>query len=204
MTRRHAGSTLTALVAVMAGTLVGACGKALDPAPAKMTVTQSVFTPVYRAAKAIEGAMGPGVTFVKFGELLQGLSTEIAIAKDQQMNEIDKRLIAKYDDLLSAYKFSAALWKKQIENSEDYWKGNIPVGFNGAISAELHEGVRTFKLSPVEQTMRGTGLKFLGLPRSSIQVVWAAAGDISSAATEMYYGRSDGARTAVASGSQAK
>jgi hypothetical protein len=38
---------------------------------------------VYRASKAVQGAMGPGVTYAKFGELLQGFSTEIAIAKDR-------------------------------------------------------------------------------------------------------------------------
>ncbi len=178
---------LVAALAVSAG-----CGNELDPAPAKLTVTQSIFTPVYRAAKSIQGATGPGVTYMKFGELLQEWSTEIAIAKDQQMNDIDKRLLAKYEEAIAAYKFSADLWKQKNEAHQDYWNGEIPVGFSGTISPEFADGLQKFKLTPVNRKMPYTGASFSAIPGDSIQQVWLFASAAVDEATEIYYGRSDG------------
>ena len=47
------------------------------------------------------------MTYAKFDELLQALSTEIAIAKDHQMNDLDRKLIALYEEALAEYKLSA-------------------------------------------------------------------------------------------------
>ena len=78
------------------------------------TITQATFEPVYRASKAIQGATGPGVTCAEFGELLQAFSTEIAIAKDRKMNDLDRKLIALYEEALAAYNVSSNLWKTKI------------------------------------------------------------------------------------------
>jgi hypothetical protein len=103
-----------------------ACSKPLDPPPAPPpTITQATFEPVYRASKAIQGATNPGVTYPKFGELLQGLSTEIAIAKDHQLNEVDRKLIARYEEALATYKFSAELWKLKLEARAKYGKAKF-------------------------------------------------------------------------------
>ena len=107
------------------------CSKPDAPLPAPPpapppTITQATFEPVYRASKAIQGATGPGVTYPKFGELLQGLSTEIGIAKDHQMNGLDRKLIALYEEALATYNFSAELWKVKLQAHEVY-EGEIPV-----------------------------------------------------------------------------
>jgi hypothetical protein len=99
------------------------CGRADSPP----TITQATFEPVYRSSKAIQGASGPGVTYAKFGELLQGLSTETGIAKDHQINDPDRQLIALYDDALRGYKFSAELWKMRLDAHSESWKGELPV-----------------------------------------------------------------------------
>ena len=96
-----------ALTLLAVASFVGRSTSLAPPAAPPPTITQATFEPVYRASKAIQGATGPGVTYVKFDELLQALSTEIAIAKDQQMNDLDRKLIALYEEALAAYKLSA-------------------------------------------------------------------------------------------------
>ena len=87
----------------------------LDPrAETASTITQATFEPVYRASKAIQGASDPDVTYAEFGELLQAFSTEIAIAKDHEMNDLDRKLIALYEEALAAYNVSANLWKTKM------------------------------------------------------------------------------------------
>ena len=81
---------------------VGACGRSTTPPASTSSVpetsaavapktpptppkpTTATFEPVYRAAKAVQGATQSGVTFVKFGELMQAFATEISIAKDHE------------------------------------------------------------------------------------------------------------------------
>ena len=87
------------------------------------------------------------MTYPKFGELLQGLSTEIAIAKDHEMNELDRKLIALYDEALEAYKFSAALWQRKIEAHDDHWKGEIDevwlyTAFTALLAASMRAAAR--------------------------------------------------------------
>ena len=161
--------------------------------PPPPTITQATWEPVYRASKAIQGATGPGVTYVKFGELLQGLSTEISIARDHQMNDLDKKLLALYEESLAAYKFSATLWKIKIEAHHDMWNGEIPVVFTrGRAEPEVAAGIEKYGLTPVPRTVRLTGNTYEALPATTIQEMWTKADEILKRATEMYYGRSTG------------
>src|SRR5579859_7164605 len=50
----------------------------------KGSISAEKFEGVYRAAKSIEGATGTGVTYLRFRELLQGLSTELSILADHR------------------------------------------------------------------------------------------------------------------------
>ena len=96
-----------ALTLLAVASFVGRSTSLAPPAAPPLTITQATFEPVYRASKALQGATGPGVSYAKFDELLQALSTEIAIAKDHQMNDLDRKLIALYEEALAAYKLSA-------------------------------------------------------------------------------------------------
>lgn len=178
-------TTATALLFVLT---IG-CSKPLDPPPAPLTITQRIFEPVYRASKALQGATTSGVTMIQFSQLMQALSTEIAIAKDQQMNELDKKLIALYDEAFGAYQFSSALWSAKIEASSDTWGGEIPVGINGKVDPALEAGLKRFGVDPQPRTMRYTGTKYHAVPAESVQVAWAKADESLAKATEMYYGR---------------
>jgi len=79
-------------------------------------ITTTTFEPVYRAAKTVQGATASGVTYVKFGELLQGLSTEIGIAKDKSLTSNDKLLLEVYEHVNEEYQKSQSFWKLKIES----------------------------------------------------------------------------------------
>jgi hypothetical protein len=70
------------------------------PAP---KVASTSFESLYRAAKAVEGATEPGVTYAKFGELLQTFSKELSIATDHALNDDDRELVAGYAKAYEAY-----------------------------------------------------------------------------------------------------
>jgi hypothetical protein len=55
------------------------------------------------------------VTYVKLGELIQALATEVAIASDHRLNDHDKALLGKYAEILLTYKSSAEQWKHKID-----------------------------------------------------------------------------------------
>jgi hypothetical protein len=196
-------ATRSAVIVLLSAAALPGCSKPLDPPPAPPpTITQATFEPVYRASKAIQGATGPGVTYAKFGELLQGLSTEIAIAKDRQRNDLDNRLLALYEEALTAYKFSAALWKLKIDAHDDLWKGEIPVGFykKGAfvMAAETPSSeLAKYGLTPVARKVPYTGAKYQALPAEAIQIVWAKADGTLKEATDLYYGRQQQKTTAA-------
>lgn len=169
--------------------LVGpACSKPLDPPPAQLTITQRIFEPVYRASKTLQGATNAGVNMLKFSELMQAFATEIAIAKDQQMNELDKQLIGLYDEAFGALQFSAVLWKAKNEAHQEWWNGEIPVGFGAKMSPEYAPGIAKYELRPIDRK-HASGVKYRALPGDSIQLMWAKAGETLAKATEVYYGR---------------
>jgi hypothetical protein len=178
-------------LATLALTLVvtAACTKPIDPPPAPpATITQRIFEPVYRASKAIQGSIAPGVTYAKLGELLQHFATEITIAKDQQMNDLDKRLHQLYIEAFAAYDFSHDLWSQKLKASEDYWNGEIPVGYPD-IEPQFAPSLALYKVLTNTRKMRYSGRAFTSVAGDSIQHVWSKADEIVAEATEMYYGR---------------
>src|SRR5688572_29723901 len=70
------------------------------------------FGPLHRAARSIDGAIAVGVSYVRFGELLQVFATELLLATDRAANDADRALVAAYSEALDAYKDSAAVWKQ--------------------------------------------------------------------------------------------
>lgn len=82
-------------------------------------VTTSTFEPVYRAAKAVQGGTHSGVTYPAFLELKQRFATEIAIAKDHDLNGADKGLLSLFEESYSDYNASAELWKNMIGRGVD-------------------------------------------------------------------------------------
>jgi hypothetical protein len=173
--------------------VVSACSAPLDPPPAPQTITQATFEPVYRASKTIQASTQPGVTYLKFGELLQSFATEISIAKDKQMNAVDQKLVGLYDEAMAAYYFSSVLWRLKNEAHDEMWKGEIPVTFSGApASPEVAQGLAKYELPLIDGRVPYTGAKYQAVSGQSVQIMWLKADEILKRATEMYYGRSTG------------
>ena len=196
----NVSSALFLTAVLVSAPLATACKKPLDPPPAPPpTITQSTFDPVYRASKALQGATTAGVSYVQFGELMQDLSTEIGIAKDHQMNNLDKGLIGLYDEAFATYNFSAALWKAQIDTPKEMVGGDIIVEVDGV---ETEPG-GIARLEKYGIPVRERGVKYMKnrvkvVSPDAIQVVWGAANELLRRATEMYYGRTSAEGQATA------
>jgi hypothetical protein len=172
------------LLGILGAAISLGCSKQLDPPASKApTITQATFEPVYRASKAILGATAPGVTYQRFGELLQAFSTELEIAKDHQMNDLDHSLMKLYQESFAAYQFSAMIWHWKIENTtHDWMKGEVPA------AAEMADRISRFGIKVTDRVFYGRHLEMFD-PDSAIQLVWQKARDVLVQATNMYYGR---------------
>jgi hypothetical protein len=152
-------------------------------------VTTATFEPVYRASKALQGATTSGVTFVRFGELMQTFSTEIGIAKDHPLNDADKKLLPLYEQAFIDYQFSAALWHLKIECMVKFQGTCEPVLWVVGMPAvnDTLKLAETYDL-PITERTSGIGMKYKSVPESSIQTVWTHADKTLGEATTMFYG----------------
>jgi hypothetical protein len=168
-------ATHRVLAALAVATLVGACNR--GPTPAEVRAER--FRPLYRTARNLDAALGSGVTYIKFGELLQELTAEVMVAGDVAKEESDQALVSAYTDLLTTYKDSAVVWKQKLESDKlDFHKGRI------LVIEEVAPLIEKYKL-PAKDNAIGD-IKYRTLDPEAIQHVWAAAGEKSKKAREMY------------------
>lgn len=177
--------TLLALTVVV---LIDGCAKSAPP-PARANT--KIFEPVYRAAKTVQGATQSGVSYMKYGELLQSLSTELSIARDQvSVNPADRELLAAFEQVYRDYSAAASLWKLKTEASGELWKGEIPIEFIGKNSSPEGKAIATgYRLPISERRAPYTNTTYLAIPGESMQMVWVYADDSLKTATDMFYGR---------------
>lgn len=158
------------------------------------TVNKAMFEPVYRAAKAVQGATASGVTYQKFGELLQAFSTELGIVNDQKPTGTDGQLQTLFADVLEHYQASHTLWGRKISSHHDMWKGYIPIIFPNAKEVEskqqneMWRALATKYELPTSEHGKGK-LQFIGVPGDAPQLMWAKAAERLEKATDLYYGR---------------
>lgn len=121
-----------ALVALLVVSSVG-CGPGSVAAPAKAapspapTIDQVKFEPLYRSGKAIEGALGTGVSLMKFGELLQNMATEIGIAKDKATRPDEIAMVSQFGQALAMFVSSRQTWQdRDAEAAQRIWTVAIP------------------------------------------------------------------------------
>jgi hypothetical protein len=157
--------------------------------PPPVRVTTATFEPVYRAAKAVQGATESGVTLIKYGELLQAFSTEISIAKDHDLNEQDKKLLAIYEEAFGHYQVSASLWRMKINASDDLWKGEIPVFFNDKPNETMVNALRAYDIPVEDREMSLTHARYRAAPGDAPQRVWSRAAASVEQASALFYGK---------------
>ena len=78
-------------------------------------IDQKKFENLHHAIKQIEGSVMAGVNYMKFGELLQNLATELLITKDKVKTKEERDLLELYDKVYDTYKDSYTLWNKKID-----------------------------------------------------------------------------------------
>lgn len=164
-----------------------------EPKAAEPGVTTATFEPVYRAANTMRGATASGVTLVKFDELMQGLSTEIGIAKDHRLNDADKTLLSLYERAFGHYQVSGTLWRLKISTSDELWKGEIPIYFGSTPDDEAMLGVAATYDLPVADRKLSSG-PYKSIPADSPQRVWRYAAATLDEATAIYLGKGTAAR----------
>jgi hypothetical protein len=132
-------------------------------------INKAIFEPVYRTSKAIEGAVGSGVTRDEYRELLQACATEIGIAKDHDLTPNDTALLAKYDEALHMYQFAGTIWTSHI----DYLQ------YSNLNKTELQTLETTYHIK----------INIATSAKGAMQVLWKQAGEILADTTATYYGR---------------
>lgn len=163
-------------IVLMALSLLVGCSPKID---------QKKYENLHRAAKAIEGATAVGVSYQKFGELLQNLSTEISIAKDKVKSDAEKELLKQYLDVLMTYHESATVWKHKIEGARYDW---IPRG-QVYVESELQPIISKYSLPTESHVIRITAHKFQTISENAIQLIWDKAHESLEKATKLYLGQ---------------
>jgi hypothetical protein len=144
---------------------------------------QAKFEPLYRAARALDGALAVGTSYADFNALLQRFATEMIVADDRAQSQGEKELVGSYRDLFVTYKESATVWKHQIDSAKyDWLKGDI------FVDAELRPIIAKYKLSKSELT-REYPRTYETIPGDSVQRVWEAVGPKSKKAVSLYFRR---------------
>lgn len=131
-------------------------------------IDKNKFENVNRATKSIEGAIKVGVNYQKFSELVQNMSTEIAIAKDKIKTDEEKGLLERYDSILESYHESGVVWQNKIECSPYDW---IPTG-QIYVEGDLEPIISKYNFKTETHTVPYVGKKFKTISDNSIQMIW--------------------------------
>jgi hypothetical protein len=108
-------------------------------------IDKNKFENVNRAAKTIEGSVKIGVNYQRFSELLQNMSTEATIVKDQIKTEEEAELLKRYEIILETYQESGIVWQN-MRYGYIYVEGEIEaivVKYN--LPTETHKFPRKFR-----------------------------------------------------------
>lgn len=142
--------------------LAGIAFTSCSPTP---KIDEKKLEALYRSAKSIEGALTVGITYDKFGQLLQNLATEVSIAGDKIKTEQEKQLVNVYTEALTIFQDSLLVWRHQIQSSRE---NLVPSNWILVLS-ELRPIVAKYNL---RKERFSTGLE--AIPPDSLQLIWAA------------------------------
>ena len=160
-------------------------------------INKPVFEPVYRAAKALQGSTATGVKLEKYSELLQALSTEVGIVKDQRpTGHQNVKLLALFEETLAHYDAAGIFWKAKLDGptrgATRAVKG-IPIYFEKQKDDDAKLKLAESYGLPITKANAGgvltSKLEYRWIPDDSPQRVWARAAETLEKATNLYYGR---------------
>jgi hypothetical protein len=134
--------------------------------------------PVYRAGKTIQSSTGVGVTLIKYGELVQAFAAELNIAGDKLSTDDERAVAALFKSALLAYHDAGAIWQRSVENArfEETFPGGILYTLQKPPpDSEIKRIVDTYNLPVLDAKVRYLGTLYQFMPKSSVQMIWAAA-----------------------------
>jgi hypothetical protein len=102
-----------------------------------MKIDRQKFEPLYRAAKDMESAQVVGITYQRFGDLLQNFGREVLIARDIAVTEEEKKLVQLYTESLGTLTDCFTLWTSEIQQSPAF--GLALRNFGGALDPIIHK-----------------------------------------------------------------
>ena len=141
-------------------------------------VDKQKFDNLYRAAKAIEGAVSVGVSYKKYSELLQNLATEISLGSDKAKTDIEKELLKSFLEVLTTHKECAFVWGKKIEFVGHGWpKVQIPISLVRPLITKYDLSTEKIYLGEVVSTDK------------AMQRIWAKAHQDLEKASKIYHGQ---------------
>ena len=164
------------IMAVAFLALLAACRQ--SPAPATLTpqIEPGKFDALYRSMKSIEASTTIGVTYLKFGELLQTAATEVSIARDRAKSDVEKGIVEKFFNVLSEYQDSGIVWRAKNE-STGHLTTDILIGL---LKQEPTQQMRTFTALATKYSLPMTDgktgvLVYRTIPSDSPQRIWSVA-----------------------------
>jgi hypothetical protein len=144
-------------------------------------VDATKFDSLYRSLKAIEGATTVGVNLMKFRDLIQDAATEVLITKDKALNASELKVHAQFVEGLAAYQYSAQLWQLKNQASEEQWKGEIPVLFEGVDDPTMEAMVVKYSLATTDRVLPLIDKKYKSVPAETPQLLWQKAATLVDA-----------------------
>lgn len=153
-------------------------------------VDRKKFENLYRAGKAIDGATSVGVSYKKFGELLQNLATEIYVASDKAKSGNAKKMIESYSGILQMYKDSHLIWKYQIETPSSCGLPSDQI----LVKPEMKYVIERYSLkrNKYVQKIRGwtivKDIDYITISEDSIKMVWLIAKNQLKTTNKKYFG----------------
>lgn len=130
---------------------------------------------LYRSAKAIIGATSVGVNYQKFGELLQGLATEISIVKDKKLRENEQELLKLYEEAMRCYEDSMILWRAMIKYDVDNPGRMDYADMKMLLALQPMLARYGLELKIDERASKFMNFTFYILPKNSLQFIWGEA-----------------------------
>lgn len=135
-------------------------------------IDKKKFDNLDRVADAIQSSISSGVTYERFGELLQGFSAEIKTLSDAAHSKREGELLKEYSELLKMYQDGYLLWKFSSEFSRHNLvpEGRIYVG------QDVEPIVTKYRLSTEAHIFGPTQQSWKSISADSIQIIWDNAG----------------------------
>lgn len=124
----------------------------------------------------IDSAAAVGVTYIKFGEMIQGFAAEISIASDLANNLKEESLVRIYSEALAIYRDSLQLWKASMDSPID----------DAILYSALGWSSVKYGLHPIEHHERAG---IMVLPEDSFRYLWSIASEKISQANSIYSGK---------------